>query len=426
MSRAQQLSRTAAAIAVLVGSSFASAVPLSSTVEFQGHRYYLAPQKGMTWDQARAIAARETVVLVDGTVLKGHLLTITSQAEQNFIQSTFRNAVDPFGFGILWLGGYQYSSEVEPLGNWAWITGEESGDVGTQWRYGFFTPGEPGNAANPTQVNNPNPYNVEDALRLLWFCGNRCGRWDDFQRGDTTDGELIRFVIEFDTLGDNFVNLRSLPAIVSSSLWRSNNQFANGWQLPEFNDASWALARAPYPAPQPPTQFIPGTNAQFMWHDPLGSSDGTTGSNTAFFRYTFNVNSTANSRPLVGSARVSVDDDYDLYVNGTLVKQNHDGGNAGVVDSINLSPYLRPGKNVIAIQAVDGGWGSPFDRIYERVLIDASVQPQADLLVLSNAFRAGPVDPARRYDGRAGAFIGVFGAGSCNPQDMVYGPDHKL
>jgi len=400
-------------------------VALGNTVEFQGHRYYLAPQKGVSWDRARALAARETVVLTDGTVLKGHLLTINSQAEQNFVHDTFRNAVDPFGFGMIWLGGYQSSSDLEPLGNWAWITGEETGDASTQWRYSFFTPGEPADGPNPTLSNDPNPYNVEDALRLLWFCGNRCGRWDDFHRGDTAGGDLLRFVIEFDQLGDNFVQLRSPPAIVSNSLWRSNSQFVSGWQLPEFNDANWVAARAPYPSPVPPTDLMPGTNAQFMWHDPQSTSDGTTGNTTAFFRYTFNVNGTVDSRPLVGAARVSVDDDYDMYVNGTLVRQNHDGGFAGVVDSVKLSPYLRQGKNVIAIQAVDGGWGSARDRLFERVLIDAAVQPLADLLVVTGSFRHS-VSELRRYDGRAGAYIGPFGDAGCNPVDAAYGPDHKL
>ena len=422
---AVRLTNWAAAAAALIAMPATAAVPFGSTIEFQGHHYYLAPQKGLTWDQARAVAARETLTLPNGTQLRGHLLTINSQAEQNFIVSSFRNAVDTFGFGMLWLGGYQFSSDVEPLGNWAWITGEESGDPSLQWSYSSFTPGQPGNDANPTLANNPNPYNVEDAVRLLWFCGNRCGRWDDFNRGDTGDGNLLRFVIEFDAIGDNFVQLRSPPAVVSNSLWRSSSQQVPGWQLPDFNDANWAFARSPYPSPTLPTALIPGTNAQFMWHDPQGMSNGTTGSTTAFFRYTFSVNSSASSRPLVGTARVSVDDDYDLYVNGTLVKQNHDGGFADVVDTINMSPYLRQGKNVIAVQAVDGAWGNAGDRLFERVLIDATVQPQPDLLVLTGSLRHSVAD-ARRYDGRAGAYIGRFGAGGCNPTDATYGPDNRL
>ena len=58
----------------------------------------------------------------------------------------------------------------------------------------------------------------------------------------------------------------------------------------------------------------------------------TTGSNEAFFRYTFFLNLQVDSLPLIAQALVQVDDDYDLYVNGILKFQNHDEGFADVVD----------------------------------------------------------------------------------------------
>ena len=162
--------------------------------------------------------------------------------------------------------------------------------------------------------------------------------------------------------------------IVSDSSWQSTNTFANGWETINFDDAAWQSARSPYPKPIPPTDIIAGTSASFIWYDPSGTSDGTSGSNEAFFRYTFFLNMQADSLPLIAQALVQVDDDYDLFVNGTLKLQNHDGGFAGVVDFMDFTSLLQNGKNVIAIQAKDGGWPNAYDRLYEDLLFDGSVK----------------------------------------------------
>lgn len=406
---------------VILAINYVQAIPLDATVEFNGHRYFLAPQVEKTWDEARAISDSETVVLDDGTVLKGHLVTINSQAEQDFIADTFDNVP----FRHLWLGGYQFSRDAEPDGNWAWITGEEIGNITTDWSYQFLHFPQPGNDPNPLfPATDPNPVNREDALQMLHFYGDR---WHDFHRGDIEHGSGVnRFVIEFDKIGDHFISDTELPNIVSSGVWRTNNTFIDGWQTVDFDDGGWLLARAPYPSPTLPAALIPGTGAEHMWYDPAGTSDGTSGSIRAFFSFDFNVDQAPDSRPLIGKAKISVDDDYDLYVNGNLVFQNHDGGYADVVDSVDFSQSLQNGKNVIAIEAVDGGWNDPRDRLYERVLFDATVLRLADLLVISRPSNAtGEAGDIQRFDGETGGYIGEFADG-CNPVDLAYGPDNRL
>jgi len=118
------------------------------------------------------------------------------------------------------------------------------------------------------------------------------------------------------------------------------------------------------------------TSADHIWHDPESKSDGSTGSNEAFFRLKFNLEfPTEVGTPIagVGIARISVDDDYELYINGELVLENKDNGFADVVNKIDFTPYLRNGENILAIHAVDGGWDEPRDRLYERVLFDAYI-----------------------------------------------------
>lgn len=177
--------------------STAYSVPLLDTIEFNGHYYLLVvPSGGITWDNAQAHAASETVVLNDGTVMKGHLVTINSQAEQDFVSNTFLTG----SWQQLWLGGYQYSEEDENADNWAWVTCEEVGNIITDWSYQFLDAGQPD--------NHPYP---EDALRMLIFFGNK---WHDFPHTDNQPADYLRYVIEFDDIGDKFISLDAPPACV--------------------------------------------------------------------------------------------------------------------------------------------------------------------------------------------------------------------
>jgi len=58
---------------------------------------------------------------------------------------------------------------------------------------------------------------------------------------------------------------------------------------------------------------------------------------------------------------------------------NRDNGFAGVVDRVDFTRFLRNGRNVFAIHAVDGGWDDPRDRLNESVLFDATLAPVSGL-----------------------------------------------
>jgi len=77
------------------------------------NRYYQVVNIGMTWYEARDYAES----------LGGHLVTITSQAEQDFVQQI----VNTYGTqNIFWMGGYWvFGADVNNLAtNFRWITGE--------------------------------------------------------------------------------------------------------------------------------------------------------------------------------------------------------------------------------------------------------------------------------------------------------------
>lgn len=162
-------------------------------------------------------------------------------------------------------------------------------------------------------------------------------------------------------------------SIISDNNWKTSNTLITDWESTLFNDSAWDSARSPYPAPVLPTDLITDTAAQFIWHDPTATSNGATGSLEAFFRLTINLDIQPDSLPLIGQALISVDDDYDFFVNGSLVFQNHDGGYAHIVDFVDFTSYLQNGINVLAIHAVDGGWSNPWNRSYERMLFDGRI-----------------------------------------------------
>jgi hypothetical protein len=121
-----------------------------------------------TWAMAKAAADALTY-----KGLHGHLATITSQAENDFIVNNLG------GFALLrqhWLGGYQDTTApdyVEPAGGWRWVTGEP-------WQYTSWHPGEPNNTGG---------------VEIYLIYEHAAGDWNDLSATDRRDG----FVVEFES-----------------------------------------------------------------------------------------------------------------------------------------------------------------------------------------------------------------------------------
>jgi hypothetical protein len=133
----------------------ASADPVlwSQAAGGNGHYYALVEHpEGMNWFEAR-----DEAWTLSHLGVFGHLATITSEAESNFI---IDNLLTGSPSSYYFLGGFQPPGSPEPDGGWEWITGEV-------WDYTNWNPGEPNN-------NN----GIEDVL-MVYGAGPDFGEWND-------------------------------------------------------------------------------------------------------------------------------------------------------------------------------------------------------------------------------------------------------
>ena len=104
----------------------------AATVTSGGHRYVLYPDRMGSWQEAKEFCERQG----------GHLVTITSAAEQQTVQSLLQQYSSD---ASCWLG-----CKLMNDGSWMWVTGEAF-DY-TNWRTG-----EPNNSSNCLLYTSPSP-----------------------------------------------------------------------------------------------------------------------------------------------------------------------------------------------------------------------------------------------------------------------------
>lgn len=104
-----------------------------------GHYYELIGDPSMTWSQARDIAAGRSFM-----GMQGYLATITSFAEQGFVNANFT------GYD-LWIGGYQLNDQSDRDVGWQWVTGEP-------WAYTNWDGGEPNDCCTTAAEDNEENY----------------------------------------------------------------------------------------------------------------------------------------------------------------------------------------------------------------------------------------------------------------------------
>ena len=141
-----------------------------SAQDFTNHTYQLITAT-LTWHQAKA----------DAEARGGHLATITSQAELDYVRSLGVLA----GFDSYWLGGTDEAQE----GVWTWVTGEP-------WNFTNWQPGEPNNQGSESYLT----------------AGSSEHRWNDWGQESSTQAHYLMEV------GDSFCTphkARATPQVVN-------------------------------------------------------------------------------------------------------------------------------------------------------------------------------------------------------------------
>jgi hypothetical protein len=107
-----------------------------------GHYYAVVLEPNLLWEDARIEAAASTF-----NGLHGYLATITSQEEDQFIDSLRRQVSSN---SIVWVGASQHTNALSSGDGWVWINGEGvlQGQNGGA-TYSNWLPGEPNDAGGP-------------------------------------------------------------------------------------------------------------------------------------------------------------------------------------------------------------------------------------------------------------------------------------
>jgi len=124
-----------------------------------GHWYEPVLANGISWESAEAQAESKG----------GYLACANTQSENSFLYGLVQNRPEfwvfhpPSGnYCGPWLGGYQPTGSVEPLGDWRWIDGSPMSF--TNW-----APNEPNDS-----------YGIEDYIQLFGYQTPTGSYWNDF------------------------------------------------------------------------------------------------------------------------------------------------------------------------------------------------------------------------------------------------------
>jgi serine/threonine protein kinase len=145
--------------------------PTPAIQTFAGHRYQFVPGN-RSWTKARA----------DAEALGGHLATITSKAEDDFVRVTFGTQIPKMEAGF-WLGAY----EEKPGSGWRWVTGEKF--EFTAWGGGFPFTRSDMDQTSPT------------ALFFQRHEHSPKGAWTNYEPSSPKHAIIIGFLMEWDDNG---------------------------------------------------------------------------------------------------------------------------------------------------------------------------------------------------------------------------------
>jgi len=194
-------------------------------------------------------------------------------------------------------------------------------------------------------------------LAKVTFKAKKAGTTDIRFRPDTlslqqADGEPIP---QFETLDlgechvivEHETEVKKLE-IISDSSWRASQIAQPGWETISFDDSDWGFSKAPWPGFL--TWYSPID--QGMWAASETGWGKDSGASEAYFRKTFILDGAPIGEILSAVFQINIDNSYKLYINGTFIGSDDNWRN---METYDVRSFLRWGKNVIAIHAIDSG-----------------------------------------------------------------------
>ncbi|MEX2112946.1 MAG: lectin-like protein [Pirellulales bacterium] len=251
----------------------------------------------------------------------GHLATIRSQAEQDFVFQTFGNWAGTLR--LLWIGLNDARSE----GQMSWTSGEPVA-------YTNWYPGEPNSGGNA---------NVdEDFTGIYWPTHIAEGKWNDFYHRNGAFGVQGYGVVEYDPANP----VQHAFALATDANWLTIAPLGN--QIGQDLNSVGLAFEAAHPDWN--------TNVSFDtadWSPAVSLGDeyiwGAASTSPVYFRHTFTLDQALHDVEML----MHVDDNALVYINGQLVVNDPLGGASGFL--LDITSFLQVGENLIAIKAQDIG-----------------------------------------------------------------------
>lgn len=196
-------------VLVLLFTSYLYATPIQWKIEVGGNGHWyevISSVEPISWTESKVFAETRG----------GYLTTITSAEENNFVFNLADNATywriyySHYSLGP-WIGGFQSNSNYEPLGGWAWISGEV-------FTYSNWMPDQPDNALWNGQYENYISYvhyNITNTgSRYIDVNGiTRSSKWND---SSDTRGEIYSYVVEYNIPEPASIALLTLGSLILS------------------------------------------------------------------------------------------------------------------------------------------------------------------------------------------------------------------
>jgi hypothetical protein len=188
-----------AGLVVLLVLMFVNCAVATPTEQYNGH-YYEVVETGKnypTWEEAK-IAAAEMTYESDGIQMQGHLATITSEGEDEFVSGLYTYTQDVY----YWLGGYQPEGSAEPSGNWQWVTGET-------WSYTNWEIYS-SNSKEPSETTTEE-YGPENYL-ITWHDYT----WNDWGNTKPASGYIVEYEPGYESIDANTLDFPSIILTIAA------------------------------------------------------------------------------------------------------------------------------------------------------------------------------------------------------------------